>query len=115
MVKSVLSVAHQGFRDWVVQRLSAMVMAVYFFGLIAYLLLHPGLTFAEWHYLFSITAMKVATLLSLLLLLLHSWVGMWTVFTDYVKPYVICSVLCAIVILTLAAYFFWGLFILGSV
>ena len=33
MVKSVLSVNHQGLRDWIIQRVSAIVMAVYFIGL----------------------------------------------------------------------------------
>jgi len=38
MVKTVLSVSHQGLRDWIYQRLTAIVMAVYSVGLIYFFL-----------------------------------------------------------------------------
>lgn len=115
MVKSVLGVNHQGLRDWVVQRLSAIYMAVYFIVLSAYILLHSGMDFAEWHALFACTAMKIATMLFLVGLLLHAWVGIWTIFTDYVKCAVVRAILNSLVWLMLGACFFWGLMILWSV
>ena len=115
MVKSVLSVAHEGLRDWIIQRLSAIIMAVYSLSLIAYVVLTPGLSYAEWHGLFSQVWMKVATLMVLLGLLFHAWIGMWTIYTDYVKPFVIRCVLNTLTILMLVACFFWGVMILWSV
>jgi succinate dehydrogenase / fumarate reductase, membrane anchor subunit len=115
MVKSVLSVSHQGLRDWVVQRVSAILMAVYSIGLSAYLVLHTDLSYAEWHYLFSQEWMKVATVLFILSLLSHAWIGIWTIFTDYIKPYVLRCILNFFVLLMLAACFFWGILILWSV
>jgi succinate dehydrogenase / fumarate reductase membrane anchor subunit len=115
MVKSVLGVNHQGLRDWIVQRVSAVVMAVYSIALISYLVFNPELSFAEWHTLFSIIWVKVATLLFLLCLLWHAWIGMWTIFTDYVKPFVIRGMLHVLVLLMLVACFIWGLMILWSV
>lgn len=115
MVKTVLGVKHQGLRDWIVQRVSAIFMAVYSVGLIAYLVSHSGLSYAEWHTLFTHTWVKVATLLFLACLLAHAWIGMWTVFTDYVKNFVLRCILNCLVILMLAACFFWGLLILWSV
>lgn len=115
MVKSVLGVNHQGLRDWVIQRLSAIYMAVYTFGLVGYLLSHPGLSFAEWHSLFASQAVKVATILLILAVLFHAWIGIWTIFTDYVKPFVIRSILNTLVLLLLFACFFWGVLILWSV
>lgn len=115
MVKTVLGVNHQGLRDWVVQRLSAVYMAVYFITLIAWLVCHPGLSYAEWHSLFGMTGMKVATMLLLTALLLHAWVGIWTIFTDYVKCAVLRAVLNSLVWLMLGACFVWGLLILWSV
>jgi succinate dehydrogenase / fumarate reductase membrane anchor subunit len=115
MVKSVLSVSHQGLRDWMIQRVSALVMAVYSLGLIIYIVSNPGLSFAEWHTLFSYTGVKIATILFLACLLFHAWVGMWTIFTDYVKPYILRSILHVFVLLMLAACFIWGLMILWSV
>lgn len=115
MVKSVLGVNHQGLRDWMIQRVTAILMAIYSVLLISYLVLHPGLSYAEWHYLFSTTWMKIATLIFILSILYHAWIGMWTVFTDYVKPFVLRSILDVLVFLMLVACFFWGILILWSV
>ena len=115
MVKSVLGVNHQGLRDWIVQRLSAILMTIYSLALIIYIVSHPGLSFAEWHGLFGQTWMKIATLLFLFALLWHAWIGIWTVFTDYVKPYVIRCILNSLVLIMLASCFFWGVLILWGV
>jgi len=115
MVKSVLSVSHQGLRDWIVQRVSAIYMAIYSIGLIGFILLNPHMSFAEWHGLFSQVGMKVATLLFLLCILFHAWIGMWTIFTDYVKWFVMRCILNVLMFFMLAACFFWALMILWSV
>jgi succinate dehydrogenase / fumarate reductase membrane anchor subunit len=115
MVKSVLGVSHQGLRDWMFQRISAIVMAIYSIGFIAFFVFHRDLSFAEWHGLFANMWMKVATLLVIVALLFHAWIGIWTVFTDYVKPFVLRTILNFFVLIMLAACFFWGLLILWSV
>lgn len=115
MVKSILSVSHQGLRDWVIQRISAIIMGIYSIGLIIYFLFHPGLSFPVWHHLFSYTAMKVASILFLLSLLFHAWIGVWTIFTDYIKSYILRCILNFFVLLMLGACFFWGILILWSV
>lgn len=115
MVKTVLSVAHLGLRDWVIQRVSAIVMAVYSIALICYIVLHSDLSYAEWHGLFSLSWVKVATILFILSMLSHAWIGVWTIFTDYIKCYVLRCILNVAVLLMLAACFFWGVLILWSV
>ncbi|MBX3708827.1 MAG: succinate dehydrogenase, hydrophobic membrane anchor protein [Gammaproteobacteria bacterium] len=115
MVKSVLGVNHQGLRDWIIQRVSAVFMAVYSIGLILYIVSHAELSFAEWHSLFSQAWMKIATILFILSIVLHAWVGVWTIFTDYVKSFVIRSILNFFVLLVLFACFFWGMLILWSI
>jgi succinate dehydrogenase / fumarate reductase membrane anchor subunit len=115
MVKSVLSVGHQGLRDWIIQRISAIVMAVYSVAFILYLLCHPGLSFAEWHSLFSHQWMKIFSAIFLLSILWHAWIGMWTIFTDYVKPCALRNLLNVFVLILLATCFFWGILILWSV
>ncbi len=52
-----------GLREWIVQRMSAIYMAVFSLALIFYLLFHPGLSFAEWHGLFAQQWMKVFSIL----------------------------------------------------
>jgi len=115
MVKSVLSVAHEGLRDWMIQRVSAIFMAVYFVSLMIYIVATPELSFQDWHGLFAETWMKVATLMFVLLLVMHAWVGIWTVFTDYVKHYMVRAVLNVAAILMLTACLLWALMILWSV
>jgi succinate dehydrogenase / fumarate reductase membrane anchor subunit len=115
MVKSVLGVNHQGLRDWAAQRVSAIIMAIYTVGMVLFLVCHrEGLTFAEWHNLFSQEWVKIATLLTLASVLFHAWLGMWTIFTDYVKCYIVRAVLHLFVILLLFASFLWGMLILWS-
>ncbi len=115
MVKSVLGVNHQGLRDWLIQRISALVMAVYSVGMVVFFLTHSGLTYTDWRGLFMHDWVKVASLLFLVSLLFHAWVGMWTIFTDYVKCYVVRLALHVVVFLALVAFFFEGLLILWGV
>jgi succinate dehydrogenase / fumarate reductase membrane anchor subunit len=115
MVKSVLGVSHQGLRDWVLQRATAILMAVYSIAFIAYFVFHPDLSYLDWQLLFSHAWMKVASILFIACLLFHAWIGLWTIFTDYIKYYVIRVILSFLVQLMLVACFFWGLVILWSV
>ena len=115
MVKSVLSVSHQGLRDWVIQRLTAMILAISSIGLLTFIVCHPHLSFLEWHELFSSVWVKILTILCLFSLMLHAWVGVWTIITDYINCFVIRLVCHIGVFLTLFASLVWGLLILWSV
>lgn len=115
MVKSVLSVSHEGLRDWVIQRLSALVLAIYSLWLVGYILLNPELSFAEWHSVFALTSVKVATLLFVMALGFHAWIGLWSVITDYIKNFILRCVLHTGVILLLIACFLWAIIILWGV
>jgi succinate dehydrogenase / fumarate reductase, membrane anchor subunit len=114
MVKSVLGVNHQGLRDWLIQRVSALLMVIYVIGMGLFFIAHPDLTYMEWYSLFSALWMKVATLLVLVSILFHAWVGIWTVLTDYIHHFAWRLVLNLTVLVALAAFFFAGLLILWS-
>ena len=115
MVKTVLSVAHRGLRDWLVQRISAVFMAICMFGLFLFFVMHPHLTFAEWHALFEASWVKIVSVLFLASILAHAWVGIWTIFTDYVKVWKLRFFLHLIVFFMLMACLLWGIWIVGSV
>ena len=112
MVKSVLGVNHQGFRDWLIQRVSAILMAIYSIGMVIFFALHPDVTYTDWYNLFSSLSVKVITLIVILSLLWHAWIGIWTVVTDYIKCSILRLTINSIVLLVLVALFFAGLFIL---
>ena len=115
MVKTVLGVNHQGLRDWLFQRMSAVVMVVYVIGLVTFFVMHPNTSYYDWQGLFAHLWVKVATALVFLSLMMHAWVGMWTIFTDYVTCSVVRLVLHTIVLLALLSFFFAALLILWGV
>jgi len=86
MVTNVTNLSRSGLYDWMAQRVSAVVLAVYFIFLIGFLMFSPGLSYSEWHGLFSQNWMRIFSLLALVALSAHAWVGMWTISTDYLTP-----------------------------
>ena len=115
MVKNATSYSGNGLRDWLVQRVTAVILAAYTFFIMGFILVRQDITYSSWESLFSNMSMKVATLLALLALVLHAWIGMWTIFTDYLKPVVLRILVEVIVIIALVWYFVWGVFLLWSV
>ena len=118
MVKKLTNITSptaNGLTGWLLARVTSVLMAVYILFLLGFIIFNPGLDFYTWQSLFANLAMKVFSSLFLLSLLLHAWQGMWTVITDYVKPYCVrLLVEVAIVIISLA-YLVWGILIVWSV
>ena len=85
MVNRIVVGARYGLRDWIMQRATAVVMAIYSFGLVLFLLTMPG-TYEGWQALFKTTWVQVLTQTNILALLLHVWVGICDVWMDYIKP-----------------------------
>ena len=86
MVTNVTSFARSGLAVWMVLRVSAVILAAYTLFLLGYVVLNPGMGYAEWQGLFSNNAMRIFSLLSLVALCAHAWVGIWTISTDYLTP-----------------------------
>lgn len=86
MVTNVTNFSRSGLYDWMAQRVSAVILAAYVLFLLGFVVLHPGLGYAEWQALFSNNAMRIFSLLTLVALSAHAWVGMWTISTDYLTP-----------------------------
>ncbi|MCL6414507.1 succinate dehydrogenase, hydrophobic membrane anchor protein [Aestuariirhabdus sp. Z084] len=83
MVTNVTNFSRSGLYDWMVQRVSAIVLAAYFIFLLGYLGCSSDVSYAQWGELFSQTWMRVFSLMALVSLGAHAWVGMWTISTDY--------------------------------
>ena len=110
MVSRVVVGAHYGLRDWLIQRVTAAVMALFSVSLAVYLFLHPG--YEAWSTLFSKGPVRIFALLFLLCLYYHAWIGVRDIAMDYIKPVWMRLLLHVLVILTLIAYAIWSVQIL---
>jgi succinate dehydrogenase / fumarate reductase, membrane anchor subunit len=112
MVNTATSLGRSGLQDWLIQRATALILALYTAFLLMYVLAHPGLDYESWRALFLSHTMRYATVLALLALIAHAWIGIWTVITDYVKPLGIRLVLQFGFLLSFLACLMWSLCIL---
>ena len=105
---------HRGLRDWLVQRVTALLIGAYAVFILVYFLYHPSVYFSQWHRLFHHLLMKVFTFAVLFSIVWHAWIGLWTVFTDYIKNRSLRLALEMLVILLLVGYLSWGFEILWT-
>ena len=104
--------AHYGLMDWLVQRLSAIVMALYTVLLLAIVLWNGGLDYARWTSLFAHGGFRLASFLFMVSLLYHAWIGMRDVYMDYLKPVGVRLAFEAVTVVVLVAYLGWTIQIL---
>ncbi len=83
-MKSATGLTGSGSRDWFIQRVSAVVLAVYTVVVFGWILCNGGFSFEQWYGFMMTLPMKILSLLAVLSLVAHAWIGMWQVFTDYV-------------------------------
>ncbi len=112
MVERIVTGAHYGLRDWLAQRITAAVMALYTVILLVVLIGGAPISYAVWKDLFAQGWMRVATLLFAASLAWHAWVGMRDILMDYVKPAGARLTLEVGVLLVIAGYLAWTIQIL---
>ena len=78
------NLGRNGVSEFVIQRLSAVVLTAYTVFIAAYLATHGGLDYDTWRGLFDQLWVRVFTLLALLATAAHSWIGLWGILNDYV-------------------------------
>ena len=115
MVKRVLVGAHYGLRDWLMQRVTAVVMLLVTLVFAAFFATHMFLQFEDWQGFFSYQAVRVLALLFFLSLFLHAWVGVRDILMDYIQPVGVRLALQVAVIVTLVSYALWTVAILWRV
>ncbi|EDP46919.1 succinate dehydrogenase, hydrophobic membrane anchor protein [Rickettsiella grylli] len=118
MVKNltnVTSLSGNGLRDWLIQRVTSLVLAAYILFLLAYIGYHHPLDFTTWQHLFSHLSMRLFSTLFLFSLFWHAWVGLWTIVTDYIRWASLRLMVQLFIIMTLFLYLIWGLAIFWGV
>jgi succinate dehydrogenase / fumarate reductase membrane anchor subunit len=78
--------AHYGLSAWLLQRITAAVLALYLLFLLGTALAVARLDYDGWAGLFAPVWMKLVTLIALGALFYHAWVGIRDIWMDYVKP-----------------------------
>ncbi len=112
MVKREVVGAHYGLRDWLAQRVTAVIMLVYTVVILSALAGLPRLDYLHWKALWQMPVLKYATVLFIASLLFHAWVGMRNIFMDYIKHPGLRLTLYVLTIGALLVYAFWSLQIL---
>lgn len=84
--KRVVVGAHYGLRDWLSQRVTAVLMALFTAVLVVQVLMPGPMGYDKWAGIFAAQWMKVLSFVVVVALAWHAWVGMRDIWMDYVKP-----------------------------
>jgi len=84
--KRIVSGAHYGLRDWLAQRVTAVLMALFTIVLLAQVIFGEPVSYYKWAGIFSQQWMKTLTFVVIVAMLYHVWVGVRDIFMDYIKP-----------------------------
>ena len=79
--------AHYGLRDWLAQRVTAVLMALFTLLVLGQVILTKGqIGYNQWAGIFSPQWMKALTFAIIVAMLYHVWVGVRDIWMDYIKP-----------------------------
>lgn len=85
--KRIVVGAHYGLRDWLAQRVTAALMALFTLVVLTQVIFSKGpVGYDRWAGIFSSQWMKVLTFVIIIAMLYHVWVGMRDIWMDYIKP-----------------------------
>ncbi|MFS1523511.1 succinate dehydrogenase, hydrophobic membrane anchor protein [Microbulbifer sp. 2304DJ12-6] len=122
MVRTVTSFGRSGTFDWLYQRVTAVVLIAYLLFIVGFIFLAKDFGYQAWSELFAQRWMRVFSLVALLSVIIHAWIGLWSVVTDYITNRVMggkATALRLFVETALAAiavlYTVWGIEILWGV
>lgn len=114
MVNVVGSFGRNGVHDYVLLRASAIVILAYVLYLVGFVTF-ADIDYFTWVDFFSLTLTKVFSLFALIAMLVHSWIGLWQVLTDYVKNTLLRAILQFLLTSTAFVYVISGFVILWGI
>ena len=107
--------AHYGLKDWLAQRITAIVMVLYTATLLISFLTGNDFSYEGWAGLFAQQWFKLFSVVTFFGLFYHAWVGMRDIWMDYVKAVGVRLTLQIATLLWLIACAAWTVQILWSV
>lgn len=81
-----LGSAHSGLAEWLLQRISSLYIGGFAIYLAVWFSLYPVHTYHDWLQWFGSGVVRAAFGVFVISLLAHAWVGMRSVYMDYLKP-----------------------------
>ena len=114
MVKVAGTFGRSGVHDYILLRASAVILLAYILYLVGFVA-SADITYQVWTSFFSLTLTKVFTLMALVAMLVHAWIGIWQVLTDYVKCTLLRGTLQFVLTTVAFAYVIFGFVILWGV
>lgn len=106
--------AHYGVKDWLAQRVTAVLMVVYLLLLTGILFVVAPQDYTAWKGIFSYQWMRIASFVFFICVFWHAWIGMRNILMDYVHSTVIRLTVQILVIISLVFYLVWSAEILWS-
>jgi succinate dehydrogenase / fumarate reductase, membrane anchor subunit len=98
-----------GVRAWLVQRVSAVYLALFTLYAALHLIAGTAASYAEWSAWLARPAVSLGWAVFFVALLAHSWVGIRDVIMDYVKPVGARLALLSLLGVALLGFGFWAL------
>jgi succinate dehydrogenase / fumarate reductase membrane anchor subunit len=112
VINRIVVGAHYGLRDWIVQRATAVIMAVYSVIIAAVLLVIRPSGFEAWQGVFANGFIKFLTFLFFVSLFYHAWIGIRDIWMDYIQPVGLRLTLHVLTAAALVGYTAWAAAIL---
>ena len=115
MVSNASALGRNGVHDFILVRATAIVLTLYIIYMVGFFAITGDVTYEAWTGFFSSAVTKVFTLLALVSTLIHTWIGMWQVFTDYVKSTALRLGLQLLTVVALLVYVIYGFVVVWGV
>lgn len=112
MVTNVTNLTRNGFSDWVVQRLTAIILLIYTPIIIGFFLFSPEITYVSLNLFFGQLWVKILTLLTVISISAHAWIGLWTVSTDYMPKTLVRLIFQTFFVIALFVFTVWSIDVL---
>ena len=113
MKNRIIVGAHYGLQSWLVQRISAFLLAILSVGFLWALICSDG-SYTSWKSLMSMMPARIGAVIFFGLLSVHAWVGIRDIWMDYIKPTWLRLLLHIVSIVFLLICFLFALFIFWS-
>ena len=111
--KRVVVGAHYGVRDWLSQRVTAALMAIFTLLVLAQVLLNKGpMGYEKCAGILSSQWVKTLSFVVIVAMLYHVWVGMRDIWMDYIQPVGIRLLMQVFTIVWLVACAGWAIQVL---